>query len=195
MSAASGMLGQQASLAVCAPAYRDADVQRREEVRYVVTAMLLVVAIIHLLPLSGVLAANDLPPCTAFRSRTRVWKFSCDIRAVLFGLLGLFLLYAAFQPAIQLLAFVAAFASVLSFVWLAWSVGNYNEQVGRVFAADIVALFCLVVGLGAYVLTVRQDGALVFGVRQNAGQLIDSPGGGPVLPDSAAADTETGRHW
>ncbi len=125
--------------------------------RYVVTAMLLVVAIIHLLPLSGVLGSERLAALYGLSFKDPSLEILMRHRAVLFGLLGLFLLYAAFQPAIQLLAFVAAFASVLSFVWLAWSVGNYNEQVGRVFAADIVALFCLVVGLGAYVLTVRQD--------------------------------------
>lgn len=125
--------------------------------RYVVTAMLLVVAIIHLLPLSGVLGSERLAALYGLSFKDPSLEILMRHRAVLFGLLGLFLLYAAFQPAIQLLAFVAAFASVLSFVWLAWSVGNYNEQVGRVFAADIVALLCLVVGLGAYVLTVRQD--------------------------------------
>jgi len=70
-------------------------------------------------------------------------------RAVLFGLLGVFLLYAAFQPSIQPLAFMAAFTSVISFLWLAWKVGNYNAQVGRVFAADVVALVCLLFGFSA----------------------------------------------
>jgi hypothetical protein len=32
---------------------------------------------------------------------------------------------------------------------LAWSVGGYNAQVGRVFAADIIALVCLVIGAAA----------------------------------------------
>lgn len=60
-------------------------------------------------------------------------------RAVLFGLLGLFLLFAAFRPPFQTMAFIAGFVSVVSFLWLAWSVGGYNAQVGRVFMADIVA--------------------------------------------------------
>ena len=70
-------------------------------------------------------------------------------RAVLFGLLGLFLLVAAFRPEWQGIAFVGGFASVLSFLYLAWSVGGYNSQVGRVVAADILALVCLVVGAAA----------------------------------------------
>lgn len=77
-------------------------------------------------------------------------------RAVLFGLLGVFLLCAAFQPALQSMAFIAGFISVVSFLWLAWSVGNYNAQMSRVFTADLVALACLLIGLGAYVLEARQ---------------------------------------
>ena len=77
-------------------------------------------------------------------------------RAVLFGLLGAFLLYAAFRPGYQLASFVAGFVSELSFLYLAWSIGSYNAQVGRVYAADIVALACLIVGAAAYAYLPRE---------------------------------------
>jgi RsiW-degrading membrane proteinase PrsW (M82 family) len=64
---------------------------------------------------------------------------------VLFGLLGAFLVVAAFRPAWQPAALVAGFVSVVSFLWLAWSVGGYNAQLARVFTADLIALGCLVV--------------------------------------------------
>jgi hypothetical protein len=70
-------------------------------------------------------------------------------RAVLFGLLGLFLIYAAFRPQLQTIAFIGGFVSVVSFLWLAWSVGDYNGQIARVVMADIVALICLIVGAAA----------------------------------------------
>jgi heme A synthase len=68
-------------------------------------------------------------------------------RAVLFGLLGGFMVLAAFRPAFQAVALVAGLASVLSFVWLAWLVGGYNALVGRVFVADLIALACLLIAL------------------------------------------------
>ena len=77
-------------------------------------------------------------------------------RAVLFGLLGAFLIAAAFMPALQTAAFIAGFASVVSFLWLAWSVGGYNPQISRVVVADVVALVCLVIG--GVVLVVRMQG-------------------------------------
>jgi hypothetical protein len=118
--------------------------------RYVVTVTLVMVAIIHLLPLSGVLGSDRLATLYGLSFSEPNLAILMRHRAVLFGLLGLFLLLAAFRPELQLLAFAAAFASVLSFLWLAWSTGNYNAQVGRVFTADVVALACLVVGLAAY---------------------------------------------
>lgn len=71
-------------------------------------------------------------------------------RAVLFGLLGAFMIFAAFRPSWQAPAFVAGFVSVVSFLWLALSVADYNAGIGRVFAADLAALIGLVVGIGAY---------------------------------------------
>lgn len=121
---------------------------------YIISAMLVVVAIIHLLPLSGVLSRDRLAALYGISFNEPNLEILMRHRAVLFGLLGVFLLYAAFQPTVQLLAFIAGFVSVVSFLWLARSVGNYNEQVGRVFTADIVALVCLVIGFGGYVFTV-----------------------------------------
>jgi hypothetical protein len=70
-------------------------------------------------------------------------------RAVLFGLLGVFLICAAFQPRWQA-ALVAGGVSVVSFLVLAWSVGDYNRHLARVVQADIVALACLAVGVLAH---------------------------------------------
>jgi len=64
---------------------------------------------------------------------------------VLFGLLGAFLVYAAFRPELQAIALVAGFVSVVSFLAIAWSVGGYNAAIGRVVTADLVALLCLII--------------------------------------------------
>ncbi|QQS42112.1 MAG: phosphopantetheine adenylyltransferase [Acidobacteriota bacterium] len=124
--------------------------------RYLVSVMLIVVAIIHLLPLSGVIGGERLSSLYGIRFDEPNLAILMRHRAVLFGLLGVFLLYAAFRPAVQLAAFVAGFVSVLSFLVLAWSVGGYNAQIGQVFFADLVALVCLIVGAVAYALSSRE---------------------------------------
>lgn len=119
--------------------------------RFLVSAMLLIVAVIHLLPLSGVLGSERLAALYGLSINESNLAILMRHRAVLFGLLGLFLLFAAFRPAFQTAAFIAGFISVVSFLWLAWSVGGYNAQVARVVMADIVALVCLIVGVIAHV--------------------------------------------
>jgi hypothetical protein len=115
--------------------------------RLVVTAALLVAAVIHLLPLVGVLGAARLEALYGMPVTDPNLAILMRHRAVLFGLLGVFLAVAAFRPALQGAAFVAGFVSVLSFLGLAWSTGGYNDLVGRIITADIVALVSLMIGL------------------------------------------------
>ncbi len=112
-----------------------------------VTATLIVAGIIHLVPITGALGADRLAGLYGFPMAEPNLVILMRHRAVLFGLLGAFMVYAAFRPALQLLAFVAGFVSVVSFFWIAWSVGGYNDRVGRIVAGDIVALVSLVIGV------------------------------------------------
>ena len=118
--------------------------------RYLIAATLIITGIIHLLPFSGVLGADRLALLYGTSLTDPNLIILMRHRAVLFGMLGLFLVFAAFKPAYQPLAFLAGFISVLSFLWLAWSAGGYNSQVHRVVVADLVALASLVVGSIAY---------------------------------------------
>lgn len=124
--------------------------------RHLISAMLIVVAIIHLLPLSGVLGSDRLGALYGIRFDEPNLAILMRHRAVLFGLLGVFLLYAAFRPDFQLFAIVAGFVSVLSFLYLAWSVGGYNSQEARVLVADIVALVCIIIAGVAYACVPRE---------------------------------------
>jgi len=126
-------------------------------VRYLVSAMLLVAAVIHLLPVSGALGAEHLARLYGVTFEEPNLAILMRHRAVLFGMLGALLASAAFVPALQVLAFIAGFISVGSFLLIAWLVGGYTAQVGRVFTVDLVAAACLVVGAVAYVLA-RRDG-------------------------------------
>jgi hypothetical protein len=119
--------------------------------RYVISAMLVIVGVIHLLPLSGLLGIERLSALYGLSFNDPNLAILMRHRAVLFGLLGIFLLFAAFRPEFQMLAFIAGFISVISFLWLAYSVGAYNAEISRVVVADIVALVCLFVALLAHI--------------------------------------------
>lgn len=118
--------------------------------KYVVSIMLGIVGMIHLLPLSGVLGSERLADLYGLQFSESNLEILMRHRAVLLGLLGVFFVLAAFKPALQSVALLGGFISVVSVLALAWSVGYHNVQVGRVFTADMVALACLVVGSVAY---------------------------------------------
>ncbi|WP_425146325.1 hypothetical protein [Deinococcus sp.] len=115
-----------------------------------VSAMLLLAAAIHLLPLVGVLGAERLERLYGLTLGDPNLTVLMRHRAVLFGLLGAFLVYAAFSPPVQTLAFVAGLVSVASFLWLARPVALYNPQIRQVASVDIAASACLIVGGGVH---------------------------------------------
>lgn len=118
-------------------------------------ACLMLAGVIHLLPLPGVLGARQL---------TRLYGVAADDpdvgillqhRAVLFGLLGVLLIAAAFRDELRAVALIAGVVSTMSFLVIAWSVGGYSPQVARVVAADVVAVLLLLAAGGAQWLAAR----------------------------------------
>ncbi|MES2818886.1 MAG: phosphopantetheine adenylyltransferase [Pseudomonadota bacterium] len=113
-------------------------------------ALLILAGIIHLLPVSGVLGAERLATLYGLSFAEPNLLLLMRSRAVLFGLLGALLVYAAFRPALQPVALVGGLVSVLSFLLLAWGTPAYNAALGRVVIADWVALACLLLALALY---------------------------------------------
>lgn len=72
-------------------------------------------------------------------------------RAVLFGVLGAFMVFAAFARQYHSVALILGTVSVVSFLWVAYTTGACNPQVGRVVTVDLVALAFLVVAAVAHV--------------------------------------------
>jgi hypothetical protein len=122
--------------------------------RFILPIMLLVVGIIHILPLSGVLSAARLFELYGMTFDDPNLEILMRHRAVLFGLLGIFLICSAFMPSLQLPALIAGFLSVVSFLYLSYTVGGYNEQVNRIVIADKAAFVCLVVALVSYLVKI-----------------------------------------
>jgi hypothetical protein len=123
----------------------------------IIASLLVVVGIIHILPVSGVLGAERLSSLYGIAFNEPNLEILMRHRAVLFGLLGVFLVYAAFNPAVQPLAFIAGYISVVSFIVIAWSVGGYNESIRKVFLADIVAIIGLAIASVIYVINHNQS--------------------------------------
>lgn len=118
--------------------------------RHLVSAMLVIVAVIHLLPLMGVLGSEKLATLYGLDFSEPNLAILMRHRAVLFGLLGSFFLYAAFKPSLQPIAFLGAFISLASFLALVASAETHNRLVQRVVLVDIIAIVALIVAVAAW---------------------------------------------
>lgn len=116
----------------------------------IISGLLLFVAAIHLLPVIGVLGGERLATLYDIQVEDQNLELLLRHRAILFGLLGVFLGYAAFTPALQPMAFVAALISVVSFIVLAYSVDSVNAAISRVVAAELIATIAVIIAIGLY---------------------------------------------
>jgi hypothetical protein len=114
-------------------------------VRFVVPAILLIVAVIHALPLVGVLGPQQLSRLYGLPINDPSLEIVLRHRAVLFGLLAAFLGYAAFRLELHRLALVASVVSVGSFLILASVFGGHNDAIATVVRVDLVALALLAI--------------------------------------------------
>ena len=120
---------------------------------YVISASLLLAALIHILPITGLVGTRRLELLYGVVVSDPNTEILLRHRAVLFGLLGAFLALAAIRPVLRPLAFGAGLISTVSFLLVARSVGGYNRQLSRVVAADIIAVVALVIGGVLHVLS------------------------------------------
>jgi len=122
-----------------------------------IAGLIVVVGVIQVLPVIGVLGADRLSALYGLSFDEPNISILMRHRAVLFGLLGSFLIYAAFRPALRVLAFVAGFVSVVSFIVIAWSVGGFNNAIRYLVVGDLTAMICLSVALILYVFQRRKS--------------------------------------
>ena len=107
------------------------------------SACLVIVGIVHVLPGLGVLGAQQLATLYGTQITSPDLLLLMRHRAILFVIVGGLLLVSARQPTLQWSAIVAGLVSVLSFMLLAGSPSGLSAQLSKVFYFDVVALLLL----------------------------------------------------
>ncbi len=107
-------------------------------------ALFLLVAVVNLIPVSGFLSADHLSRLYGLTFDDPNLEILMRHRAVLFGIVGVLLVLAAFKPQLQQLAVAFGLISMLSFVLVALLVGDYNPHLARVVLVDVGASVALV---------------------------------------------------
>ncbi len=115
---------------------------------WVVSTGLVIAAIIHLIPAAGIAGPEMLRRLYGLDAAPPDLLIMMRHRALLFLILGGFLLIAAFRPGWQAPAIVAGLISAIGFIAFAWSTGGYSASLQRIVTADVIAVAALLVAGG-----------------------------------------------
>jgi hypothetical protein len=113
--------------------------------KLVISLLLLIVGVINFLPVIGVLSAEKLSGAYSVDLIGNDIIILMRHRALLFGLVGGFILYSVFAPAYQRASMVMAAISMLGFLFFVWAVGDYNASISKIAMIDGVGIVCLVI--------------------------------------------------
>ncbi len=111
----------------------------------VLGGLLIVVGLINFLPVLGIISADRLSRAYGIEVSGPDLEILLRHRALLFGIVGGFVLYSVFAPAYQLPAMVLAGVSMVGFLFLTWQVGGYNGAMEKVLLIDVVGIVCLAI--------------------------------------------------
>ena len=113
--------------------------------KIVISSILFILAVIHLLPVAGVLGSDSLTRLYGIYVSDSNTQILLRHRAVLFAIIGLFLLLSVFKSEYQPIAICMGLISVASFLLLTWSIEGLNSEISRVVMVDWIALVLLLV--------------------------------------------------
>ena len=116
--------------------------------RHLVRSLFLLAAVVNLAPVTGALSAERLAALYGVQIQDPDLVLLMRHRALLFGIVGVLLVAAAFRPSLRLTALLAGLASMLSFIGLALSSGGVSERLQRIATVDLVACVGLLVAAG-----------------------------------------------
>lgn len=119
--------------------------------RHTATALFILVGIANLLPCAGLLGAERLESLYGVPLAGEDLILLMRHRAAMLGLLGAFIIFAAFRVQLRAAATVTGLVSMLSFMVLALPLDTRGEALQRVFWVDAVASVLLAAGYWATV--------------------------------------------
>jgi hypothetical protein len=117
-----------------------------------IAAILLLVGLLNFYPVIGAVGAVRLTALYGLPIEGPDLAILMRHRALLFGLVGAFIVSAAFAPGLRAPAFIAGFVSMGGFIWIARSEGTYGRHIRKVVIADIAGSAALLVAAALHVL-------------------------------------------
>ena len=110
--------------------------------------ILLLVGLVNFLPVVGVLSAERLANLYGIAVPGDDLLILLRHRALLFGVLGGFIIYSAFRRHLRPAAVTIGFISMIGFIVVLLVLGDYGDKLRIVAIVDAVAIFALAIVAG-----------------------------------------------
>jgi len=108
-----------------------------------ITICLIIVGLINFIPTIAIISAQKLEAAYSIKLISNDLIILLRHRALLFGILGGFILYSVKATSYQGAAMIMAGISMLGYVVLMFTVGGYNEALYKVLIIDVVGIVIL----------------------------------------------------
>ncbi|MEX1665216.1 hypothetical protein [Zhongshania arctica] len=110
-----------------------------------ISILLFIVGLINFVPVIGVMSADRLSNAYSIELVGNDIVVLMRHRALLFGIIGGFILYSVFNPSYQIAAVIMAAISMLGFLYFVCAVGDYNGAIAKVAIIDLVGIAILAI--------------------------------------------------
>lgn len=109
--------------------------------------LLFIVGLINFLPVIGILSAERLSSAYSIGLASHDLVILMRHRALLFGLIGGFMLFSLFKPTYQTPAMVMAGISMVGFLYFVWAADGNNASIAKIMLIDILGIICLLLAV------------------------------------------------
>ncbi len=113
-----------------------------------ISILLITVGLINFLPVIGIISAEKLSAAYAVELIGNDIVILMRHRALLFGLIGGFMLYSVWKPSYQSVAMVMAAISMLGFLFFVAAADHYNASITKITIIDLIGLAALAIAAG-----------------------------------------------
>ncbi|WP_306252035.1 hypothetical protein [Parvularcula sp. IMCC14364] len=107
---------------------------------HIASIFIFLAGLVNFLPILAITSADRIARAYGITLSDPNTEILLRHRALLFGLLGGFMMFAAFRAQLHTYAIMAGFVSMVGFILIAQMTGEYNEQIGNIVRADYIAL-------------------------------------------------------
>lgn len=109
--------------------------------------LLFLVGVINFLPIMGILSLEKLNKTYGLNINDKNLEILLRHRALLFGIIGGYIIYSVFSQQHQVAAMIIAATSMIGYLVLFWSIGNSNAELLKIAQIDIIGIVLLFIAV------------------------------------------------